>query len=178
MLFYCLETWCPRVRYCPVPGLPIEPNDISRLVAHNYLKCVDEQFLDSEALHYLRWVDDSVIFVKDKRTAEEVLTDIQTYSRLQAPALKYLQFFDLDNRRLGDLIKISGAPDASVQIRMEIARFFCDARLSCDSRQLVHSAFGEIKRNDERWGSGYAKETGPKTTNDTDTVWLLYNLRW
>jgi Reverse transcriptase (RNA-dependent DNA polymerase) len=72
LLFACLAAWCPRVRYCAVPGLPIEPNDVSRLVAHNYLKGVDEQFPDDESLRYLRWVDDTVMFVEDEGAAHEV----------------------------------------------------------------------------------------------------------
>ncbi len=72
LLFYCLESWAPRVRYCAVPGLPIEPNDVSRLVAHNYIKGVDEHFVRDPAVKYLRWVDDTVIFVADEKLAHEV----------------------------------------------------------------------------------------------------------
>lgn len=72
LLFYCIESWAPRVRYCAVPGLPIEPNDVSRLVAHNYIKGVDEHFVNDPEIHYLRWVDDTVIFVRDEATAHEI----------------------------------------------------------------------------------------------------------
>jgi hypothetical protein len=72
LLFYCLEAWAPRVRYCAVPGLPIEPNDVSRLVAHSYIKGVDEHFVNDPDVMYLRWVDDTVIFVPDERSAHEI----------------------------------------------------------------------------------------------------------
>jgi hypothetical protein len=72
LLFFCIESWAPRVRYCAVPGLPIEPNDVSRLVAHNYIKGVDEHFVNDSDVHYLRWVDDTVIFVRDEATAHEI----------------------------------------------------------------------------------------------------------
>ena len=72
LLFYCLEAWAPRIRYCAVPGLPIEPNDVSRLVAHNFIKGVDEHFVDDPSIKYLRWVDDTVIFAADERAAHEL----------------------------------------------------------------------------------------------------------
>lgn len=72
LLFYCIEAWAPRVRYCAVPGLPIEPNDVSRLIAHNYIKSVDEHFVNDPAVHYLRWVDDTVVFVSNEAAAHEV----------------------------------------------------------------------------------------------------------
>lgn len=72
LLFYCVESWAPRVRYCAVPGLPIEPNDVSRLIAHNYIKGVDEHFVNEPSVHYLRWVDDTVIFVPDETAAHEI----------------------------------------------------------------------------------------------------------
>ncbi len=72
LLFYCIDMWAPRVRYCPVPGLPIEPNDVSRLIAHNFIKDVDEHFVGDEGVHYLRWVDDTVIFVSDERSAHDI----------------------------------------------------------------------------------------------------------
>lgn len=72
LLFYCIEIWAPRVRYCAVPGLPIEPNDVSRLVAHNYIKGVDEHFVNDSKVHYLRWVDDTVIFVPDETSAHDI----------------------------------------------------------------------------------------------------------
>ncbi len=58
--------------YCAVPGLPIEPNDVSRLIAHNYIKGVDEHFVGDPNVRYLRWVDDTVIFVPDEDLAHDV----------------------------------------------------------------------------------------------------------
>lgn len=72
LLFYCLESWLPRVGYSALSGIPIENNDISRLVAHNYLKAVDSLFVHTSNQHYLRYVDDTVVFVRSKEEAEEV----------------------------------------------------------------------------------------------------------
>ncbi|HVB81678.1 MAG TPA: RNA-directed DNA polymerase [Candidatus Binataceae bacterium] len=72
LIFYCLEAWLPRFNYMAMTGLPIEPNDVSRLVAHNYLKIVDAAFPDSDACRYLRYVDDSTIFVPGLKEAHEV----------------------------------------------------------------------------------------------------------
>jgi hypothetical protein len=72
LIFYCLEAWLPRFNYMAMTGLPIEPNDVSRLVAHNYLKIVDDAFPDSDACRYLRYVDDSTIFVPGQKEANEV----------------------------------------------------------------------------------------------------------
>jgi hypothetical protein len=72
LLFFCVDAWSPRIRYCPVPGLPIEPNDVSRIIAHNYIKGVDEHFVNDPAVTYLRWVDDTVVFVADEEAAHEV----------------------------------------------------------------------------------------------------------
>jgi hypothetical protein len=69
LIFYCLESWLPRFNYLPMGGLPIEPNDISRLVAHNYLKVVDARFPDGDASRNLRYVDDTTIFVPDREAA-------------------------------------------------------------------------------------------------------------
>jgi hypothetical protein len=52
-------------------GIPIEPNDVSRLVAHNYLKVVDAEFAMRSDARYLRYVDDTTIFVKTAEAAEE-----------------------------------------------------------------------------------------------------------
>ncbi len=72
LLFYCLEAWSARVRYCPVPGLPIEPNDVSRIVAHNYIEGVDEHFVHDKSVRYQRWVDDTIMFVSDEQAAHRV----------------------------------------------------------------------------------------------------------
>ena len=71
LIFYCLETWLPRFNYMPMTGLPIEPNDVSRLVAHNYLKIVDAQFTDGDRCRYLRYVDDTTVFVPTEEEAQD-----------------------------------------------------------------------------------------------------------
>jgi hypothetical protein len=72
LIFYCLEAWLPRFDYMSMTGLPIEPNDVSRLVAHNYLKIVDAEFPDNAGCRYVRYVDDSTIFVPDRKAANSV----------------------------------------------------------------------------------------------------------
>jgi|GEM_PF-1628007 len=72
LIFYCLEAWLPRFNYMAMTGLPIEPNDISRLVAHNYLKIIDAEFPDGDGCRYLRYVDDSTIFIPDWEEAQAV----------------------------------------------------------------------------------------------------------
>jgi hypothetical protein len=72
LLFYCLQSWLPRCGFEHCGGLPIENNDVSRLVAHCYLKAVDKEFLNRTRTEYLRWVDDTVIFVPSKRDALKV----------------------------------------------------------------------------------------------------------
>jgi hypothetical protein len=72
LIFYCFEAWLPRFEYAAMDGIPIEPNDISRLVAHNYLKLVDLEFPDEKGCRYVRYVDDSTVFVPDRKTAEAV----------------------------------------------------------------------------------------------------------
>jgi hypothetical protein len=52
-------------------GIPIEPNDVSRLVAHNYLKVVDAEFTTRSDARYLRYVDDTTIFVRTEEAAED-----------------------------------------------------------------------------------------------------------
>ena len=72
LLFHFLEAWLVRRFYVKGLGLPIDPHDISRLVAHNFLKTVDAQFPDAPDQQYLRFVDDTAIFVRDKRSANRV----------------------------------------------------------------------------------------------------------
>lgn len=64
LLFYCLEAWLPRFAYAPMTGVPVEANDVSRVVAHCYLKSVDEVFKRRGDCIYLRYVDDTVVFAK------------------------------------------------------------------------------------------------------------------
>lgn len=72
LLFYCLEAWLPRFHYAQGTGLPVEPNDISRLVAHAFVKAIDEHFPDTSSERYRRWVDDTVVFVDTRERADEV----------------------------------------------------------------------------------------------------------
>ena len=72
LLFHCLEAWLVRRSYLKGPGLPIDAHDISRLIAHNFLKTVDAQFPDAPDQQYLRFVDDTAIFVRNKRSANRV----------------------------------------------------------------------------------------------------------
>ena len=80
LLFQCLESWLVRYEYNTGSGIPIEPNDISRLVAHSYLKSVDESFPPIADREYLRFADDTVVFVKTKLDANTV--KIEHYSAL------------------------------------------------------------------------------------------------
>jgi reverse transcriptase-like protein len=64
LLFYCLEAWLPRFSYSPMTGLPVEANDVSRVVAHAYLKSVDAVSKRRTDCIYLRYVDDTVVFCK------------------------------------------------------------------------------------------------------------------
>lgn len=69
LLFLCLEAWLPRFSYRPTGGLPLEPHGVSGLVAHCFLKQVDEVFDDGFDLRYRRYVDDTVMFVDDQSSA-------------------------------------------------------------------------------------------------------------
>ena len=69
LLRYCLESWLPRFHYSPMTGIPVECNDVSRLVAHNYLKNVDAIFKEKSHCVYLRYVDDTVVFAKSRKAA-------------------------------------------------------------------------------------------------------------
>ena len=72
LLFACLEAWLPRTNYRRGGGLPLDPHDVSGLVAHALLKSVDDAFPDSFALRYRRFVDDTVFFVDGQEHAAEV----------------------------------------------------------------------------------------------------------
>lgn len=72
LLFDCLESWLPRFEYKRSTGLPIEPNDVSRIIAHLYLRSLDRQFPDTLFLKYLRYVDDTVVFLDSLANAREV----------------------------------------------------------------------------------------------------------
>lgn len=69
LLRYCLEAWLPRFQYSPMTGIPVECNDVSRLVAHNYLKSVDGLFKANKDCIYLRYVDDTIVFARTRKLA-------------------------------------------------------------------------------------------------------------
>lgn len=72
LLRYCLESWLPRFNYSPMTGIPVECNDVSRLVAHNYLKSVDAIFKGNPKCVYLRYVDDTVVFARNRPAAVRI----------------------------------------------------------------------------------------------------------
>lgn len=72
LLFYCLEAWLPRFAYAPMTGLPVEANDVSRVVAHGYLKSVDAVFKRRSDCIYLRYVDDTIVFCKTAAVARDI----------------------------------------------------------------------------------------------------------
>lgn len=72
LLFYCLEAWLPRFAYAPMTGLPVEPNDVSRIIAHGYLKSVDAVFKRRDDCIYLRYVDDTIVFCKTVAAAKAI----------------------------------------------------------------------------------------------------------
>ena len=68
LLFYCLEAWLPRFSYSPMTGGPVEANDVSRVVAHAYLKSVDAVFKRRKDCIYLRYVDDRSCSPRPRQT--------------------------------------------------------------------------------------------------------------
>ena len=70
LLFHCLASWRPRVGFRAQGGLPLDPHDVSSLVAHCVLESVDETFRDSFELMYRRFVDDTVMLVPDEAHAD------------------------------------------------------------------------------------------------------------
>jgi hypothetical protein len=69
LLFHCLESWLPRYAYSTATGLPVEDNDVSRLVAHNYLKSLDARFTDIPNWVYLRY--DTIFVVRTEGEADQ-----------------------------------------------------------------------------------------------------------
>ncbi|MCA9490676.1 MAG: RNA-directed DNA polymerase [Myxococcales bacterium] len=67
-LFETLQRWLPPGRLS-ARGLPIDPHDVSRIVAHGVLRTVDDDFEDGFDLRYRRYVDDTVMFVDDESDA-------------------------------------------------------------------------------------------------------------
>lgn len=63
LLFSLLRSWLPPGRLTD-RGLPVEPHDVSRLVAHAMLRTVDDEFEDGFDLRYRRFMDDTLVFVE------------------------------------------------------------------------------------------------------------------
>ncbi len=83
LVFHSLESWLPTTRYRRAAGLPVEPNDLSRLVAHLALTAVDERFPDEHDAAYRRFMDDTYLFANDEQALtrlrvrhERALTDM------------------------------------------------------------------------------------------------------
>lgn len=86
LLFACLEAWVPKFYNVPSPGLPTDPNGISRLVAHLFMMDIDDHFQDTNEMRYLRYVDDTVIFLKNQFSALSIMQE--HYLSLRALGLK------------------------------------------------------------------------------------------
>lgn len=72
IVFRCLVAWSPTHESRRAVGLPIEPHDISRVVAHALLGPIDEQFEDDYRARYRRFVDDTVFLVETKAEAQRL----------------------------------------------------------------------------------------------------------
>lgn len=71
LLFASLAAWMPS-GHLASRGLPIEPHDVSRLVAHALLKIIDDEFEDSFELRYRRFMDDTVMFCESPAEARSL----------------------------------------------------------------------------------------------------------
>jgi hypothetical protein len=89
LLELMLRSFAPMRSYRPsrIGGLPQEPFDSSRILAHAYLKPVDEAFrAEGEAESYSRWVDDIVVgasswqeAIQQVRRAQDSLEQLGLY---------------------------------------------------------------------------------------------------
>ncbi len=81
LLEYMLQTFSPMAAYRPsrVGGLPQEGFDVSRVLAHLYLRPLDEEF-DSEGQdgRYTRWVDDIAVGADTWDEALRIVQRIQS----------------------------------------------------------------------------------------------------
>lgn len=80
LLFFILEsmTWRPAYGGNPNVGLPQENYDASRILAHAFLKRVDDAFQPEIANElYARWVDDFVIAVPNPQEGRRVLRRLE-----------------------------------------------------------------------------------------------------
>lgn len=74
LLFRCLGAWNAHDGSRSGVGLPIELNDVSRVVAHALLGPIDDEFEDDYRTRYRRFMDDVVIFVESESEAQRVRT--------------------------------------------------------------------------------------------------------
>ncbi len=80
LLEYMLQVFSPVAAYHPsrVGGLPQEGFDVSRVLAHVFLKSLDDEFtLEGQNDRYSRWVDDLVIGTDTWDEALQVVRRIQ-----------------------------------------------------------------------------------------------------
>jgi hypothetical protein len=80
LLEYMLQTFSPMAAYRPsrVGGLPQEGFDVSRVLAHLYLRPLDEQFdWEGQNQRYTRWVDDVVVGADSWDEALRIVQRIQ-----------------------------------------------------------------------------------------------------
>jgi hypothetical protein len=68
----------PEYRNSVVVGLPQEPMDASRVLAHSYLVPVDREFVpEGQANGYTRWMDDVVIGAESESEAHKKIARVQ-----------------------------------------------------------------------------------------------------
>lgn len=84
LLFYMIDSIraaSPSGSRAPL-GLPQDPYDASRILAHFFLKPVDDVFRDEGAAgRYTRWVDDIAISVEDTLEGQDFIVRIQSALR-------------------------------------------------------------------------------------------------
>lgn len=70
LTFMAIGGWTPVFQYSRMMGLQIENNDVSRMIAHIYVRPVDEVFKAETGTRYFRYVDDTTIVVSSSDQAE------------------------------------------------------------------------------------------------------------
>ena len=83
--------------------------------------------------------------------------DVESHERLLHVIFRYLTDSELAEEEMLRLLNFYGKSTTSIESRMEIARFLCDARLSFDGSQFLDRIIGEIMVDDIRLGSGFAR---------------------
>ena len=80
LIFFLLEQLMVRDKYGPRSklGLPQEPYDASRILAHYYLTPLDDELKpEGQRNRYTRWVDDIAVSVADELEGAQVIARIQ-----------------------------------------------------------------------------------------------------